>query len=193
MWTKVQIALGVLALLLVFLGDKFSMPLLTDTGIACFGMTAMAIGWEAILTQHIVVGRRRSGNRGTYSGVPAIFQGVQFNLFGLFLILLAVVSHMNANLRLVGEQMIRHPGLPLIFFGGLILMQAVITLTGSLEMRHGSRATVITNLVASRLLPGIILVVLGIGALGLGVFELVAPQVFDAKGGGFLEVLYGVR
>jgi hypothetical protein len=48
------------------------------------------------------------------------------------------------------------------------------------------------NLV-SRLLPGIILLGLGLGALGLGLFEIAAPNVFDEQGGGFLEVLYGLR
>jgi hypothetical protein len=49
------------------------------------------------------------------------------------------------------------------------------------------------NLLISRLLPGGILVVLGLGALWLGVFEIIAPDTFDEMGGGFLEVLYGLR
>lgn len=193
MWKKVQIGLGVLALLLVFLGDRFSISLLMNTGIACFGMTCIAIGWEAIVTQHIVVGRQGSGNRGTYTGVPAIFRGVQFNLFGLFVIILAVLTHLNANVREVGLYMIRRPGLPLIFLGGLALMQSVITLSGSLEMRQGPRWQVILSLLLARLLPGTFLIVLGAGAMGLGLFEILAPDVFDAQGGGFLEELYGLR
>jgi len=41
-----------------------------------------------------------------------------------------------------------------------------------------------------RLLPGLILIVIGIGATGLGLFEFIAPAQFDALGGGFLEVLF---
>lgn len=193
MWTRIQIALGLLALLLVFLGDRFTSPLLLYTGIACFGVTSMVMGWEAILTQHIIVGRHRSGSRGTYTGVPAIFQGVQFNLLGLFLVIVAVMIYMNADGRGVFLHMVRRPGLPLIFLGGLLLMQAVITLVGSHELRHGSQATLILNLLFSRLLPGVILIVLGAGAMGLGVFEILAPEPFDEIGGGFLEILYGVR
>jgi hypothetical protein len=52
---------------------------------------------------------------------------------------------------------------------------------------------VFLNLLFSRLLPGIILVILGLGAMGLGLFEMAAPNAFDAMGGGFLEMLYGLR
>jgi hypothetical protein len=193
MWTRIQIALGLLGLLLAFGGDRLSIPLLFYTGVACFGMTSMAIGWEAIVTQQIVGGRRRSGNRGTYTGVPAIFQGVQFNLIGLFLIIVAVMIYTNTDGRAVFLQMVRRPGVPLIFLGGLCLMQAVITLSGSLEMKHGPRWEVILNLLAARMLPGTILIVMGLGAMGLGLFEILAPNTFDEKGGGFLEMLYGLR
>jgi hypothetical protein len=36
----------------------------------------------------------------------------------------------------------------------------------------------------SRLVPGLIL---------LGLFEIAAPDVFDERGGGLLETLYGLR
>jgi hypothetical protein len=193
MWTTIQLILGLLAILFVFGGDKLSMPILSDAGLAFFGLAAMAIGWEAIITRQIVVGRRRHGNRQTYTGISAIFQGIQFNLLGLFLVGIAIMMYFNANGRAVFLQMVRRPGLPLIVFGALLLMQAVITLTGSHELREGPRWIVIMNLVISRLLPGIILVLLGVGAVGLGLFEAVAPTMFDEMGGGFLEVLYGLR
>ena len=41
--------------------------------------------------------------------------------------------------------------------------------------------------------PGIILIVIGLGTIGLGLFEFAAPRLFDEMGGGFLEVLYGSR
>ena len=85
MWTTAQIILGLLSLLLVFAGDRLSIPLLTYFGIACLGLTSAVIGWEAIFTQHMVIGRRRHGSRQTYTGLPAILQGIQFILMGLFL------------------------------------------------------------------------------------------------------------
>lgn len=191
MWTTIQLVLGVSGILLVLVGEKLSMPLFSNAGIACLGLTSMAIGWEAIVTRRIVLGRRRHGSRQTYTGIPAILQGIQFNLLGLFLIIVAIMIQFNANGRAVVEQMARHPGVPLILFGMFCLMQSVITLIGPKEMGQDQRWIVILNLFASRLLPGGILVLLGLGTIGLGLFEIVAPNAFDAMGGGFLEILYG--
>jgi hypothetical protein len=193
MWTTIQIILGLLGVLLAFGGDRLSLPILTYAGIVCFGLTAIAMGWEAIVTQSIVLGRRRHGNRETYSGLPAILQGVQLNLMGLFLIGIAFMIYLQADGRAVVLQMVRRPGLPLIIFGILCLMQAGISIPGPLEMRQGPRWIVIMNLLISRLLPGLILLGLGLGAVGLGIFEIFAPRTFDEMGGGFLEVLYGLR
>lgn len=192
MWTTIQIALGLLGFLLAFGGDKLSMPILFYAGIACFGLASMAIGWEAIITRHIVLGRRRHGNRETYTGVPAIYQGAQFNLLGLFLIGVAFMMYFN-NGREVFLQMVRRPGLPLIVFGGICLMQAVIAMVGSHESKAGPRWVVTMNLLVSRLLPGLLLVGIGLGATALGVFDVISPAEFDRMGGGFLEELYGLR
>jgi hypothetical protein len=193
MWTTIQVVLGIFSLLLVFVGDKLAVPFLGDTGIACLGLTSMAIGWEAIITRRIVVGRRRHGNRQTYTDLPAILQGIQFNLLGLFLVVVSIVVYKNINGREFVLQMARHPGLPLILFGTLCLMQSVITLIGPHELQDGPRWIVVMNLFISRLLPGIILVVIGVGMTGLGMFEILAPEAFDKMGGGFLETLYGIK
>ncbi|HEX9331919.1 MAG TPA: hypothetical protein VF896_08540, partial [Anaerolineales bacterium] len=130
MWTTIQIILSLLGILLILGGDKLSIPFFGDAGIACFGLTSMVIGWEAIITRRIRLGWRRHGNVQTYTALPAILQGIQFNLFGLFLIVVSIMIYKNINGRAVVLQMARHPGLPLILFGMLCLMQAVITLVG---------------------------------------------------------------
>jgi hypothetical protein len=193
MWTTAQIIVGLLSLLLVFVGDRFSIPFLTYFGIACLGLTSALIGWEAIFTQRMVVGRRRHGSRQTYTGLPAILQGIQFILLGLFLAAVSFMLYTKMNGRELAMQMARHPGLPLILFGLLCLMQSVITLIGSHELQEGMHWVVVMNLLVSRLLPGIILVVIGVGMTGLGLFEIAAPQAFDQMGGGLLEVLYGIK
>ena len=193
MWTTIQIILGLLGILLMLGGEKLSIPFFSYAGLACLGLTSMAIGWEAIITRHIVFGRRRHGDVQTYTNLPAILQGIQFNLLGLFLIVVSIMMDENINGRELVLQMARHPGLPLILFGALCLMQAVITLVGSHELQEGQRWIVIMNLLVSRLLPGIILVLIGLGMTGLGLFEILAPKAFDEMGGGFLEVLYGLR
>ena len=193
MWTTAQIIVGLFSLLLVFIGDRFSIPFLSYFGIACLGLTSALIGWEAIFTQHMVIGRRRHGSRQTYTGLPAILQGIQFILLGLFLAAVSFMLYTKMNGRELAMQMARHPGLPLILFGMLCLMQSVITLIGFHELQSGPRWLVIMNLLVSRLLPGIILVVIGVGMTGLGLFEIAAPQAFDQMGGGLLEALYGIK
>jgi hypothetical protein len=193
MWTTIQIILGLLGVLLALGGDRLSIPILSYAGIVCLGLAAMAIGWEAILTRHIVLGRRRHGNVETYSGLLAILQGVQFNVIGWFLIGVAFMVYSKADGRTVFLQMVRRPGLPLVIFGLLCLMQAGISIPGPREMREGPRWIVIMNLLISRLLPGLILLGIGLGAIGLGLFEIAAPRAFDEMGGGFLDVLYGLR
>lgn len=192
MWTTLQIIFGVLGILLAIGGDRLAMAILLYAGAACFGLASIAIGWEAIVTRQIRLGSRRRGTRETYTGLAAVLHGVQFNLIGLFLIGLSFSTYIN-NGREIVLQFVRRPGVPLLLFGALCLMQAVISLTGSHEQRQGPRWMVTMNLFAARLLPGIILIVMGVGAAWLGVFEIIAPEAFDEMGGGFLEVLYGVR
>lgn len=128
-------------------------------------------------------------------GLPAILQGVQFNLIGIFFIGVSAFIYLTGGNggREIFLRFVRRPGIPLVVIGLLFLMQAIIVLAGSLELSQGLRWIVILNLLVSRLLPGVILVVLGLGAVGLGLFEIVMPNAFDDMGGGFLEVLYGLR
>ena len=193
MWTTLQIIFSLAGMLLILIGEWLSMPILGSVGLVLLGLAGVAIGWEAIITRQMKFGQRRHGNVETYTGIPAILQGVQFNLLCICLIGITIMVSRNADGRAVFLQKIRRPGLPLIVFGALCLMQAVITLTGSHELRQGPRWIVIMNLAVSRLLPGIILVALGVGAIGLGLFEFVAPNAFDEMGGGFLEAQYGLR
>ena len=196
MWTTLQIVFVILGLLLVWGADRLLLPILSYAGIACLGLAASAMGWEAIFTQQIQLGSRRRGYRRTYTGIAAVLHGVQFNLLGLFLIGLSLMMYLNEQDQFSGRgivlQFVRRPGIPLLVFGMLLLMQAVITLTGSRESKQSTGWIAIMNLI-SRLLPGSILVLLGMGALWLGVFEIIAPDTFDEMGGGFLEVLYGLR
>ena len=168
------------------------MPILFYGGIACFGLASMAIGSEAIFTQRIKLGSRRRGSRATYTGVPAILQGIQFNIIGLFLLGIAWMMYWN-NSREILQQFARRPGLPLLLFGAVCLMQAIIAIMGSQEMKQGQRWVVILSLFTARLYPGLLLIVIGLGAMGLGLFEIVAPTAFDENGGRFLEELYGLN
>lgn len=192
MWSIIQIAFVALGLLLVFGGNELSMPILIYAGMGCLGLAMMVIGWEGIITRRIVLRRRRGSYRATYTGVPAIFQGVQFNFLGLFLIGAALMMYFN-NGREIFLQMVRRPGLMLVLLGGLALLQAAINFAGVWRMRQGSQGFFTSALVAAGMLPVLILAVIGLALGVLGVYETVAPARFDEMGGALFEQLYGAR
>ena len=188
-WSKIQIGLGVIGLLLALAGDKFSIPLMLYAGIATFGLTSIVVGLEAMLTQRIVLSRQRNYSE-TFLGLAAYAQGVQYSLIGLFFIGASIAAYLD-NGEQIFRYFVRRPWSVLVVFGTYCLMQAVIALGGSVEQKQGTRWIVMLEFLVGRLLPGTILLVIGLGALGLGLFEFVAPARFDALGGGFLEVLFG--
>jgi len=192
MLKTIELILIILGLLFAFVGYQFSIPALLPAGIGCFGLAMIVIGWQGILTRHMVLRGRRRGPRRTYTGVAAIFQGIQFNFLGLFLVGIAVMMYFN-NDEQIAQQIASRPGLPLVVFGGICLMQAVITFSGPEEYRQGSQGLAVLNLLIARLLPGLILVVVGVVLSLLGLFEAVAPERFDELGGQLLESVYGVR
>lgn len=189
MWTGIQVLLIILGVLLALTGSKLSVPILTHAGLICFGWLAMAIGWEAIITRHLVLGQKSRGTAETYSGAAAVMQGIQFNLLGFFLIGVTVMAYLNSGEE-VFDRIVRRPGVMLILVGALFLLQAAIAFLGPQEYRQGARWMVTLNLLTSRLLPGLILFGLSLGAIALGALEIVLPEVFDQMGGIFLESLF---
>jgi len=189
-WTIAQVAVFLLGIALAFAGDKFSIPILLYGGISLFGVAAILIGMEAALTRRIVLGRRRYSE--TYVGIAAFAQGVQFMFMGAFLISVSFWAYLDAG-RDIFLQFVRRPWPVLLVIGVYCLMQSIIAFSGYEEEKQGTRWVVMLNLLTSRLLPGVILVVIGLGFTGLGLLDLTLPAVFDNLGGGFLEVLYGLK
>lgn len=188
-WTIAQVAVFVLGFALAYAGDKLSTPLLFYGGISFFGIAAFLIGAEAMITRRIVLGRRRYSE--TYLGLPAIAQGVQFMFLGGFFVGVSFLAYFDTG-RDMFLQLIRRPWPVLLTFGVYCLMQAVIAIGGYEEAKQGTRWIVVLNLLTSRFLPGIILTVIGLGAVTLSLLDLTVPSVFDNLGGGFLEMLYGL-
>jgi len=188
-WTIAQVSVFVIAFLSAFAGDKLSIPILLYGGISLFGCVAFLIGMEAAITRRIVLGRRRYNE--TYVGFAAYAQGVQFMMIGAFLVGVSFLAYFNAG-RDLFLHFVQRPWPVLLVMGVYCLMQAVIAFSGSEEEKQGTRWVVILNLFTSRLLPGVILIVIGLGFTALGLLDLTLPAIFDKLGGGFLEVLYGV-
>ena len=192
MWNALQIAFVALGLLLAFGGDRLSSPFLYCAGIACFGLAMIALGGQAISTRRLVLRRGRGRYREVSTGVPAIFQGVQFGFAGLYLIGMAVLMYFDSG-REVFLYMVRRPGTLLTVLGGLSLLQAMIIFWGAGESGDTPRGLQIVFLLLGRLFPGLIWLILGLTLCTLGMFDAIAPARFDEMGGKFLEELYGLR
>ena len=191
MWSGLEIVFVILGMLLIFGGDRLAQPILTQAGIACLGLAMIVTGWQAIITRRLLRFRRGS-SRVAYVGIPAIFQGIQFNFIGLFLIGVAIMMYFN-NGREIFQQVIRRPGPFLVLLGGLCLLQLLIIVWGSGKVRENSRGLTILELVVGRLFPGLIWLTFGLVLLALGMFDVLAPIRFDEMGGRLLEELYGAR
>ena len=134
-----------------------------------------------MITRRIVLSRRRSYSE-TYLGLAAYAQGVQFSLIGLFFIGASLAAYFD-NGDAIFMHFVRRPWPILMVIGTYCLTQAVIVIGGSVEQKQGTRWFVMLDFLVGRLLPGAILIVIGLGALGLGLFEFFAPAQFDALGG----------
>jgi hypothetical protein len=171
------------------MGDKLFLPALLYSGISLFGMTAIVVGLEAMITRQIVFYRQRNYNE-TCRGLAAYAQGVQFSLIGIFLIFTALAAYLDQGRDIFLHLVIR-PWPVFMVFGVYCLMQAIILIAGSVEPSQATRWIMKLESIVGRILPGGILIVIGLGACGLGFLEFFAPTYVDALGGGFLEVLFG--
>ncbi len=191
LWNILKIVIGLTGVLFILLGQWFSLELLAYTGFGLMGLLAIVIGLEALLTRQLIqVSRYDRRADETYVGIAAMAQGVIFIMIGLFFIGLALAAYKNSGRELF-LHFVRNPGLVLLVFGLFLLMTAISAFFGTVEDKEGGRFEVYLTLLTSRLLPGLILVALATGALGLGLLEITLPETFDKIGGGFLEILFG--
>ena len=190
-WTTLQVVLLALGLLLVYGGDQLARPILMHAGITSLGLAVIVTGLEAIIKRRLIRWKR-GRPREAYVGIPAIFQGIQFNVVGLSLIGAAIMMQFN-NGQEIFQEVIRRPGILLVLLGGLCLLQMLIILTGSGKHRDGAQGLRLFKLAIGRLFPGLIWLVFGLVLLALGVFDILAPMRFDEMGGRILEELYEVK
>ncbi len=192
-WTVVEIIVGGGGVLLALAGDNLSQHLLLYSGIGLFGMAAIILGLDGIINRRVVLPSRYHRRLSeTYVGIAAFAWGVLFIIWGSFFIGVSALAYHDTG-RSLFLHFVRRPGIPLLIFALTCCMTAVYALVGSVEEKQGPRWELLLNLIASRLLPGLILIGIALGAAGLGLLEIVAPAAFDNLGGGFLEVLFGVK
>ena len=119
----------------------------------------------------------------------ALAQGLIIIIIGCSLVGLLMLNYFNSGHSLF-QYFVKHPGVPFLILSLMCFLTAVITIIGSMEDKQGSKFVIILNLLTSRFLPGIILIVLGTVFLCLGILEIFSPEYFDSIWGGFLEALF---
>ena len=189
-WSGAVIGIAAFGILLILYDRFFGSYLLLNIGGILFSISGIMIGMEAILKREIILRspyHRRLSE--TYIGVTAIAQGLIIIIIGCFLIGILVLNYLNSGHSLF-QYFVKHPGVPFLILSLMCFLTAVITIIGSMEDKQGSKFVIILNLLTSRFLPGIILIVLGTVFLCLGILEIFNPEYFDSIGGGFLEVLF---
>lgn len=178
---------------LIVIGQITSSSELTLLGLFVFSISGILIGLEAIKRKiFLQPSRYNKKATETYLGAAAILQGVLIILVGIFLCSISVIDYFNLG-ESVFSYLVRHPGIPLVLFGIYCLATAGTAIIGYFEQKQGPKWNVILELFTSRLLPGIILIVIALIAISLGVIEITAPEYFDKLGGGLLEMLFALE
>jgi len=189
--TVLAIAVWLVGLLFLFLGQRLALNILTYAGFGLMGVVAIMFGVQAIVTRRMVqISRYNRHANETYVGLAAMAQGFILVIVGLLFIGIAIVAYLNSGRELF-LHFVRHPGLVLLVFGLFLLLTAISAVIGTVEEKEGGRFEVLLNLLTSRLLPGLILFTLAVLAIALGLLEITSPATFDQLGGGFLELLFG--
>lgn len=190
---RLVIFLGLLSVAFAILNYFLNIKILTHLVIFSFAITSFIIGLDCILSKKIVMPSSYSKRLSeTYIGVAAYAHGVTFFILAGFLFTvnyLLLADSGNNFFKLI----IRRPGFLFLVIGIYILAFSVIAFAGYQEQKQTTKFVYYFDLVASRLLPGIILTCWGIGFIVFGVIEIINPEYFDSIGGGFLELLFNAQ
>lgn len=184
------IIIGLIAIGLAVLSNYCESKLLASIVIFIFAITSLLIGIEAIINREIILISRYSRRLNeTYRGIAAIAHGVTFIILSSFFGVVSILYYQHSGEYLF-QYFIKRPGAILIIIGVYMSSFSVIAFAGYKEQKHTTKFVYYLDLIASRLLPGIILLAWAIAFILLGIIEIVNPQYFDSLGGGFLEVLF---
>jgi hypothetical protein len=171
------LAIGAIALFLVaWTVDSGRLALLA------FGMLGL---WAIVQGQHIVATRRDENTTSheegparyeTYVGAAAVLRGVAFMVLGAVMALFCLAAAFGQGDSLVSLVRAR-PGVLLAGAGLGLLAQGTSSVLGCIEQNRPSFEMFLS--IFSRL-GGLLLVVLGLGLVGVGVYEVLFPEHFDA-------------
>jgi hypothetical protein len=162
-----------------YAGWRFGWPAVIGLGVALAGLGVAAGGVEDMLNREVSLSYHEEGGRyQTYSGASAVLMGVMWVLVGLAM----VIGGLAAMVGLGGwlwSNLRAHPGPALVLAGMAMIAYGGSEALGARENRLSASFLNFLGSVPARIF-GVILVVVGLLALGAGTLELIAPQAFDA-------------
>ncbi|GMU96053.1 MAG: hypothetical protein AMXMBFR50_15690 [Ignavibacterium album] len=163
---------------------------MTHLVIFSFAFTSLFIGLDCIFSNKIIIPSRYSRRLSeTYNGIAAYAHGIIFIILAgfLFVINYFIITEEGNN---AFKMIIKRPGFLLVLLGTYILSYSIIAFKGYQEQNLTTKFVYYLELVTSRMLMGIILLLWGIGFIVVGFIEIVNAVYFDSIGGGFIEVLF---
>ncbi len=172
-------AIFLLAVALVYIGDKLVLSRMQAIGAAILGFGLVAVGLESIRARYFDIGvdpgNLLSSSRFKFRGTGAIFWGLLFLTLGLGTVAAAGVIFFDlggAAERLLSDR----PGIVIAPLGFIFLCTAVGWLSGDEQMNASVLMFIVT---LPHRIGAVITLLFALAVLGVGLFELVAPEAFD--------------
>lgn len=173
-----SLAALLVAVALIYVGDKLASPVVQAAGAAVLGVLLLAVGVDSIRTRFFdmpVGSSFRSTARFRFTGPGAVFWGLLFVVLGLGTMVLSgvvLLGVQDAAERLVGER----PGLAIAPVGFIFLCTALGWLWGEDEMNSSPLMFLAT---LPHRIGAVITLLFSLTVFAIGVFELAAPDAFD--------------
>lgn len=175
--SKLLLVLMAAALGLLWLAQRVTLPPVFWYGMAILGgLAVVALGVDDIRTRRSAYLYDEGARSQTYYGLSAMLWGVFWVLVGGGMVVGALVLWMGLGQPLLDWLRLR-PGPALILAGLMLVLYGLPSFLGAVEER-GSAGVLLASLPGR--LFNLALVAAGLAAIGLGVWELVAPDAYDA-------------
>lgn len=177
--TFLQIVLGFAGLLAVWAGYELSRPPLFGLGAVLLAGMMIAMGISAFRTREHQTARMSvnvpHGGPFTFRGTAAVLKGTVFILLGVAGLAAALTWTLEMEQAAL-HHLTRRPGLALLGVGALLASWGSARILGAVEWR-ASLGDILRTL--PERYSGLLMVILGLGAASVGLWEILDPAAFD--------------
>jgi hypothetical protein len=183
-----SVILAVLGAAMAFYGLQENIGWLATSGLAICGISAIALGIEAIVTRRLELqeGDTDSSVTTTYLGLNAAIWGVIFVLVG-FALLVASGLFLLGLAEPFGAYVPHHVG-TVIILGGIIAI--LFGISGFAVSEEESANWLMRFLLIPRRVFGVLLCLFGLVLLAIGGFELLVPATFKSIWDGIFFAMF---